>query len=54
VPVAGVEISLFKYLTVYLNAGDRVVGSLNRPGLTNNLSGMFSTFGNGVRQVSLA
>jgi hypothetical protein len=44
-PMAGVEISVFKYMTVYLNAGDRIVGSLNTPGLTNNLSGMFTTFG---------
>jgi hypothetical protein len=46
-PMAGVEISLFKYMTIYLTAGDRIVGSLNTPGLTNNVSGMFSTFGMG-------
>jgi hypothetical protein len=46
-PAAGVEVSLFKYMSVYMVAGARVVGRLETPGVTNNLSGFFASFGMG-------
>ena len=32
-PMAGVEVSLFKYMTGYLNVGPRLMGRLNTPGV---------------------
>ena len=43
-PMAGVEVSLFKYVTAYLNAGPRIMGQLKTPGATTG-SDFFASFG---------
>jgi hypothetical protein len=44
-PAVGVEVSLFKYVTAYIDAGHRFVGRLNTPGLSNSgLSGTYASF----------
>jgi hypothetical protein len=47
-PSAGAEVSLFKYMTVYLTMGYRFVGAIKTPGITGaGLSGMYEQFGFG-------
>jgi hypothetical protein len=47
-PEAGAEVSLFKYMTIYLTGGVRLVGHLDTPGLSaGDLNKPFVSFGMG-------
>ena len=47
-PSVGGEVSLFKYMTMYLTVGRRMVGEIKTPAITGaGLSGLYEQFGFG-------